>query len=234
MFRVSGKVGLGVVTALLSANVAFALPSLQLDIAGGSYDSATETIVSSGDPFTVYALLDPATLSGGGTFYLSAAIMPKTSVGAFGSFVVNGTTYSAGNMIYGNPPSLAIHNSDELASHGIFDTYYAEIAFTFDADSKALAYNAQDNPGSFAADADGSLLYQAFNIDMSGLAENYNVHFDLYNLRVDKKGNVEVDQFAPFSHDAQGGTQVPDAGASVALLGVALLGLEGFRRRFAR
>src|SRR5688572_28398553 len=86
------------------ANVGYSLPSLQLDIAGGTYDQATQTIIAPANPFRLYALLDPATISSAGTFYLSAAIILKTTTGGFGSFTVNGVTYSSANMQHGNPP----------------------------------------------------------------------------------------------------------------------------------
>ncbi len=229
---------LAVCTALIvSAGAAHALPSLQLDVAGGTYDSSSSTIIAGQNPFTVYALLDTTSLSGAGTFYISAAIVPKTAIGSFGSFTVNGTTYSAGSgMQYGNPPVDATGNKNDLPAHGIYDTYYAEIAFTFDSSKKAIAYNTADHPGGLTTGA-GTLLYNAFNVDMSGLTAGYTVHFDLYNIKTDKKGNITVDQFAPFSHDAQGpggGTSVPDSASTMMLLGIGLVALEGFRRRFAK
>lgn len=230
---------LAVCTALIvSAGAAYALPSLQLDATGGTYDSSSSTIIAGQNPFTVYALLDTTKISGSGTFYISAAIVPKTTVGSFGSFTVNGTTYSSGSgMQYGNPPVDATGNKNDLPAHGVYDTYYAEIAFTFDSSKKAIAYDTQYNPGGFTEGA-GTLLYNAFNIDMSGLSAGYTVHFDLYNITTDKKGNIAVDQFAPFSHDAQGpggpSTSIPDSASTMMLLGIGLVAIEGFRRRFAK
>jgi hypothetical protein len=76
------------------------------------------------------------------------------------------------------------------------------------------------------------LLYSAFTVDMTGLLDNYTVHFDLYNVKLDKQGNIEIDQFAPFSHDAQGGSRpVPDSSSTMVLLGIGMIALEGLRRR---
>jgi hypothetical protein len=228
MKRFSTVVAIG----FLCMNVGWAIPSLQLDIAGGTYDSSSQTIIAPANPFTLYSVVDPSSISAGGTFYLSAAIVPKTSVGSFGSFTVNGTTYSSANMVYGNPPSLALENNDQLGSHGIYDTYYAEIAFQFDPNNTALSYNTADNPGGLTASSSGSLLYSAFTVDMTGLLDNYTVHFDLYNVKLDKQGNIEIDQFAPFSHDAQGGSRpVPDSSSTMVLLGIGMIALEGLRRR---
>jgi len=230
MKRLSSVFAIG----FLCMNLGWAIPSLQLDIAGGTYDSASQTIIAPANPFSLYSLVDPSTLSAGGTFYLSAAIVPKTSDGSFGSFTVNGVTYSSANMVYGNPPSLTLENSGELPSHGIYDTYYAEIAFQFDPNNKALSYNTATTPGGFTSSDSGSLLYSAFNVDMSGLLNTTTVHFDLYNVKLDRKGNLVVDQFAPFSHDAQGASfQVPDSSSTMVLLGIGMIVLEGFRRRIS-
>ena len=63
------------------AHAAFAVPTLQLDILGGVYDTTTETIVATSDTFTLLAILTP---SGGDdintllndTYYISSAITP--------------------------------------------------------------------------------------------------------------------------------------------------------------
>src|SRR5688572_15131331 len=104
---------LGVV-GMWVAKPALAVPLLSLDIAGGTYDSASQTIVASGNPFTVYALLNTLQGQASGTYYIAAAIVPKTQnppTSSFGSFTVNGQTYSAANMSYGNPPASITHES---------------------------------------------------------------------------------------------------------------------------
>ena len=64
------------------------------------------------------------------------------------------------------------------------------------------------------------------------------MHFDLYNSIM--AGNHVKAVFGAFSHDAEGGNDnpppanVPDASTTIRLLGVAMLGLEVMRRRFAR
>src|SRR4026208_915366 len=80
MKRLSSVFAIG----FLCMNLGWAIPSLQLDIAGGTYDSASQTIIAPANPFSLYSLVHPSTLSAGGTFYLSAAIVPKTSDGSFG------------------------------------------------------------------------------------------------------------------------------------------------------
>lgn len=216
---------------------AFGVPLLSLDIAGGTYDSAAETIVAQGNPLTLYALFNTQAGQASGTYYIAAAIVPKTQnppTTSFGSFTINNVTYSAANMSYGNPPASITEGSRDLQSHGIYDTHYFEIAFTFDASKRAELYNTQDNPGGFQQDAAGAMLFEDFEIDITGLAAGYQVHFDLYNIGTDKRGNETVQDVAPFSHDAQSGSlSVADTSSTMILLGMALLAIEGMRRRIA-
>ena len=243
MFRIqfiklAAAVGLG----LASVQVGSGIPLLQLDISGAYYDSSSQTVIANNNPFTLYALHHDEgnnAATPAGTYYISAAIIPKTAnppLTSFGSFTVNGTAYSVGNMSYGNPPVDALLNRDDLAGHGIYDTHYAEIGFTFNLANNATPYNSQDTPGGLVEPSSGSLYYHAFTIDISGLASGYNVHFDLYSTTIDPKtGAVTVDKFAPFSHDAQGGTtQVSDSSSTLILFGMAMIAFEGFRRRFAK
>lgn len=233
------KKGILTGVALLGlVNAAKAIPTLQLDVGGGIYVSGTEeTVMAQGNPFTLYALFD--TISGhgnpSGTYYISAAIVPKVgpSPGNFGSFQINGTTYSAGSgMQYGGPPVDSLY--PDLPYHGIFNTFYAEIPFTFNLANKAASYNTQDNPGGPTLDSNGKLIFQAFNVDTSGLLGDYVVHFDLYDENVHQKKKI-IDyslSFAPFSHDAQS-TQVhvPDGGMTLVLLGMSLAGITWLARR---
>jgi hypothetical protein len=221
-----------------------AIPNLQLDIQGGTYDPVSQTVIASGNPFTLYALFDAS--KGAiptGNYFISAAIIPQTSVPTFGSFKVDSTTYSAGSgMQYGNPPvSAAFPN---LPSHGIFPTYYAEISFSFNAANKATEYNTQDSPGGLVLDPTGTLLYQSFSINIGNVPIGYKVHFDLYDelLKLHPEGATDLD-FAPFSHDAQSGAggggggsgppPTPDGGTTVALLGLAVAGIGMLRRKLA-
>jgi hypothetical protein len=226
-----------ILAIFLGAQATFALPVLQLDVAAGYYDGSTDTVVANNNPFTLYALFSNKGSTPTGTYYIAAAITPQTEnppVANFGSFSVNGTAYSAGNMFFGTPPVEAT-SGGYLPSHGIYDTHYAEIAFTFNLSDNATPYNSENNPGGLDESSVGSLYYHAFTIDLSGLTAGYNVHFDLYNTKIDSKtGTVVIKDFAPFSHDAEGGTSVPDHASSMGLFGVAMVAVEGLRRRFSR
>lgn len=219
-------------------NDASAVPTLQLDINGGRYDFATETIVTSSDIFTLYALIKPdAKNTLADTYYISAAITPQVHSGAsLGSFVFNGTTVNVtSGMYYGVPPLEAILAFDpgDLPTHGIFPTYFREFGFQFNSTNRISSYNSQTRAQSggavnLAYNPTGGLYYASFNVNVTRLAPGYELHFDLYNTAV-KKGDVDVKKFAPFSHDAGTTSTVPEPG-TLLLLGSGFAGLYLSRR----
>ena len=148
-----------------------------------------------------------------------------------GSYFLDYDTYGGdttidvvGEMVYGNPPINTALNPEELAAHGIFDTYYKEYSFELNPDNRATLYNSMDYPGGPVDDDLGTLYYQAFEVDASDLGSGYYLHFDLYT-----KDGEAVDKFAPFSHDVTH-TPVP-ASVILGMLGLGVVGLK--LRKFA-
>jgi hypothetical protein len=234
-------------TAFMLAS-AQALPLLQLDIGGGTYvGGSEESTIANASVFNLYALYDGSRgAPGSGTYYISAAISPRQDLSTpppnVGSFTINGVEYSTANMNYGIPPLQVIDGMpgvQDLGRHDVYPTYYAEVAFTFGG-SQSAGYNTATDPGDPLSHPGTGLFYQQFLIDVSSLLSAYSIHFDLYDTAIKRKiGSYTLDDFAPFSHDAQSGSgghhdQVPDGGTTVALLGLAFAGLGAGRRFLSR
>lgn len=196
----------------LAPTAAWAVPFYQLDIAGGSYDTAHESIVTGATRFTLYAYATPRSLS---EFELlltrasSLSIAIDASSGApggdLGSLRVNGQlVHATGDMRFGVPPfepgGGAASDPGDLAPHGIGETWFTQRDFTFSADQHSAIYDTAEHAGSGPRTGAG-MLYAAFEFDTSGLAPGVSLHFDLYSTRT-KNGDVDVLRFAPSSHDA--------------------------------
>jgi len=270
----SALVTAGLAGGLVLAGSASAVPTLQLYINGGTYDTTTETIIAPNNPFTLTAYWSAngnVTTPSPNQFFISMAVVPSftspTPVPNLGSIKVDSNTINVvADMVYGTPPLESgsvtqLFDPGDLSKHGVFDTwFYQTPGFAFDTSTNVGQFDTAQCALLGGAACTPNLsktgFSKTFNIDVSGLAEGYAIHFDLYSVKIvdcaKKKtstacSDIDINDFAPFSHDAEsdGGTDVTDVTditditvpepGSISLLGVALLGFGLLsRRRFMK
>ena len=224
----------------LLSSMAAAVPILQLGIGGGSYDGTTETIVTSSNTFTLYAYAKATgnkAIDVNESHFVSIALTPQIGPGPepFGSFQFEGSSYDIDSpeVMYGNPPLEDYLDKDpgDLSTHGQFPTYYMEYEFLFSSSMTTGTVNTQDSPSHVPTGSGSDLYFAAFEVDVTNLLPGYGLHFDLYNAKLKNNGDVDIDNFAPFSHDA--GTvasTVPEPSILLLLL-TALAGQALIRRQ---
>lgn len=230
-----------IVIGLLSQvfGTAYALNPLQLgpggDLSDWWYDDASQTWMTGSNPFTLNAYANATKDDGGnGKYawddagatdryaYLIAAATPQSEQSAGDMFDISITGASSVYQGWGTPPD---GDSNSVAGHGIYSTWYEIYEFQFDGPIGTI-YDTQ--PGT---DGSGQGYTESLGIEVNSLAlAALNVHFDLITLTGDGRwigsdGGI-VNAFAPWSHDAQ---YVP-VPAAIWLFGTALIGLVGFSK----
>lgn len=121
------------------------------------------------------------------------------------------------DMVFGTPPLdtfLQAFDNGDLGTHGVFPTYFTQITLPKFTDGQQInSYNTQDRaiagtPISFSGTG---MFYQKVKFDLTKLAAGYDLHWDLYSAALVECNNnpncnstdVDVNDFAPFSHDAE-------------------------------
>lgn len=238
------SMGLMTLSLLALARPAEAVPVLQLYVEGATYNTATEswqTTIPANGVIRLWAIGNVTGEGGKGTIsnvrlsiaYGSGAtpsftLTPSTT-GGFGGFT-DPSTPSAPTHIQtrtdGSIPQLS--GGADLPSHGEYGpgTSWQEFALG--------NFTLSDSPtGDFISSfptspsAGGSQI-NVYEIAVSGTDS---IHFDLYDGV--QSGTKVKAVFAPFSHDAETG-QVPEGGSTAIMLGLALLGFGGLRRKLQK
>lgn len=216
---------------LLISTSAFAFPSLQLYIPGGTYDATegVETwIAPSAGTFEVWVLASDISAESIYNIHLTAALTPDADASA-GSLEItsldNGSvnTYTGSNFIDGTPPESDPDN--QLPGHGIFPTWYVDQLVTAQTSTNSADWeNVWDMPSSMPDfPEDEAKMGQIFRFSIVSTYDY--VHFDAYGYLADRFTK------APFSHDAESGpSEVPEP-ATMLLFSLGLAG-AGISRKF--
>jgi len=216
---------------MLFATSASAIRSLQLgEGATGdwTYDAGTQTWVTTSTEFQLLATANAdgsedyawdAEGASTQTAYLVVSATPKTMDDETFNITLSNDSASL-RMVsygYGTPP---LSDSNALAPHGIFDTYFEVYEFTFDGTAGMIS-NTQ--PGETGM---GEGYEETFDVVINSVIDGGGVHFDLFTMEGDGLlvlgGEKEMNAFAAFSHDAEYTSAIPEPAAAL-VFGVGLL-----------
>ncbi|OGC90874.1 MAG: hypothetical protein A2W25_13170 [candidate division Zixibacteria bacterium RBG_16_53_22] len=227
------KIGIVIIAILVTATSAFAVPAIQLFISGATYDWSEQSWIVTGNSFDLYVVSANNIKQ---DVMVSMALAPTDQPGN-ADINFAGDEVGLSDWRYGYAPIdnawWRWNGGEDLPRHGIYPTWFTEI----NTGDYGLSSNVGDvqpdsfgnywNPatGSGGAPAGGEV--KMFHVETNGIYSF--LHFDAYTLNADGS----INQFAPFSHDAESiPSSVPEPG-TIALMGTGLFGMAvaGLRRR---
>jgi hypothetical protein len=214
----SGLLGLGLSFCSSAFLKAEALPPLQLDILGGKYNSDEGSVYTSQENFSLsaYCLLEQNGQDGCDLdHYISVSVVPKgTSSADFGSFEINGTSYSYDDLTYGE------HSLDDETNNSVY-SLFLEQEFEFDPNLKRKGVDVKTDAGtlvdSLNINSEFELAYKVFDIDTSQLKQGFELHFDLYK-KMNNGDDIFAEDFAKFFQNTAA-NETPTNNPSIPIIG---------------
>ena len=221
-----------------------AVPILQLYLEGATYDDADESWYSDytdGDTLRIWAIGNVDGQGGKGAIsnvrmsiaYDSADspsfAVSSSSTGGYGGYTDLALTHDATflqEVTDGSSPLLT--GGTPIPSHGVYGAGTTWVEYGLGNFTEADDY-AGDFTGSGLPTPALGYDVNVYEVVISGTGH---FHIDLYDSIV--SGNHVKAKFAPFSHDGAGSASVPDGGASLILMGMALTMIGGVRRILRR
>jgi hypothetical protein len=221
---------LSVLISVSIISTAAAVPSLQLFIDGATYDWGTQTWVTQSGGFDLYVVSAKTAKSDVIVSMALAQTDNRDNVDInFDGNAIHQSDWLWGYAPVGNEPDIW-NGGEDLPRHGIFPTWYTQMhtgAYDF---ASAVGDVQPNSEGDYWNPATGLGVTTAFgqikrfHVETGGTFSF--IHFDAYTLNPDGS----IDQFAPFSHDAETVSSVPEPG-TLALLSTGLLGLGIYVRK---
>jgi hypothetical protein len=217
--------------ALLFSSTAFAIPGIQLFIAGGHYDTHSRTWEITGNSFDLYVVSANQSRA---DIIVSMALgshdNPADLDLTFAGNEIQSSSFVRGYAPIDNFPEQYDGDYIDLHPHNVYPTWFTEMhTGPYDmsqqvGDVRPLNYTGDFWNPSTGEGTTGALgQARVFHVETGGVYSY--IHFDAYTLNTDGS----INEYASFSRDAQA-NYAPEPG-TVSLLGMGLLGLGAYIRR---
>ena len=240
-------------TLLAASSLAMAVPTLQLGLHNGYYDSSEgiESVVTTSDYFQLHAYATPNaefTIDDilNESYYISLSVIAED--GGVAKDAEGATHFSAtdiSDLNYGINPLDSVLHEQGLLEHDVFETYYAEHEFKWsELGQRVGLVDVTDYPGGITYGSE--MLYKNMNVFLHRLVdgsylslnEDYEIRFDLYSSTLRDAAfsgdfsKVTKHDYAPRTHNAQ--TVPVTEPASWPLAALVLMGVCAIRRKTER
>jgi hypothetical protein len=217
-----------------------AVPILQLYVEGAEYNTETESwdFTSEDGTANVWVIANTGSPSSKGTVFDVNLVVAYDAQNTEAAVSLLGSD-PVGDPLSGTGTSPTVQDGSQLPAHGVYgeDTTWQQFSLgNFEETSDPLADFDEDFDVASLAEAKLGSDTEVYAITLENITGS--VHLDAFGYTANADGDMELVWTAPFSHDANIHTSVPELSAegaapALALLVGGVLILVGKRRRRA-